>query len=224
MPDVYVSEKPEKSASKKTMTKKKKKNNHELSPNDFPGHTNNPLAAFSYFPNKIHFVAADPEEKIILVLRKHPITNIPWIITAILLIVAPLLLDTLPIFDTLPLNLRLIATLFWYLVTAAFILEEFLNWFFNVYIVTDERVFDVDFINLIYREISDANIDQIQDVTTKVGGVIPTLFNYGDVVIQTAAEIPQIEFLAVPRPDTVAQVLRELRIQEEVEKIEGRVR
>ena len=225
MPDVYRSE-----SSKEHNPAPKKKHmakhhhTHELGANDFPGHTNNPLAAFAYFPDKVHFIAADSNERVILLLRKHPITNIPWIITAILMVIAPLLLDALPLFDAIPLNIRLIASLFWYLITIAFILEEFLAWFFNVYIVTDERVFDVDFVNLIYREITDANIDQIQDVTTKVGGVIPTIFNYGDVVIQTAAEIPQLEFVAVPRPDTAAQVLRQLRVQEEVEKVEGRVR
>ena len=50
------------------------------------------------------------------------------------------------------------------------------------------------------------------------------MFNYGDVLIQTAAEIPEVEFEAVPMPDLVAKVLRELRIEEEVEKLEGRVR
>ena len=52
---------------------------------------------------------------------------------------------------------------------------------FNVYIVTDERIIDIDFYNLIYKEVSDANIDKIQDVTYKMGGVVRTLFNYGDV-------------------------------------------
>lgn len=220
MPDVYSSKEP------KHHHTAKHEHAHQvrLGKNDFPGHTNNPLASFSYFPDKVNFIAADSKEKVVLMLRKHPITNIPWIITAILMIAAPMLLNFLPFLDTIPFNLRLIASIFWYLITIAFILEEFLAWFFNVYIVTDERVFDVDFINLIYREITDANIDQIQDVTTKVGGVIPTVFNYGDVIIQTAAEIPQLEFQAVPRPDIVAQVLRELRVQEEVEKMEGRVR
>jgi len=44
------------------------------------------------------------------------------------------------------------------------------------------------------------------------------------VVIQTAAQVPKIEFEAVPNPDKVARVLRELRIEEEQEKLEGRVR
>jgi len=44
------------------------------------------------------------------------------------------------------------------------------------------------------------------------------------VVIQTAAAIPLITFEAVPKPDKVAKTLRELRVEEEQEKIEGRVR
>ena len=57
-----------------------------------------------------------------------------------------------------------------------------------------------------------------------MGGVIRTIFNYGDVIIQTAAEIPQIDFEAVPNPDRVSRILRELRVEEEQEKLEGRVR
>ena len=103
-------------------------------------------------------------------------------------------------------------------------MESFLTWFFNVYIVTDERIIDIDFYNLIYKEVSDANIDKIQDVTYKMGGVIRTLFNYGDVMVQTASEVPNFEFLAVPKPDKVAKVLQDLRIEEQQEAIEGRVR
>ena len=70
----------------------------------------------------------------------------------------------------------------------------------------------------------DANIDKIQDVTYKMGGVIRTLFNYGDVMIQTASEVPNFDFLAVPYPDKVAKVLQDLRTEEQQEAIEGRVR
>jgi hypothetical protein len=110
------------------------------------------------------------------------------------------------------------------LITTAFAFEEFLKWFFHVNIITDERIIEVDFVNLFYREITDANIDQIQDVTVEVGGGIRTMFHFGDLVIQTAAEIPKIDFDAIPNPDKVARILRELRIEEEVEKLEGRVR
>lgn len=187
-------------------------------------HKHSPLSSHCYFPEGIKFIAKDSQEKIVLFLRKHPITNLPWILVAILLLFAPAVLQIFPVLAGLPDNFQLIAVCIWYLLVVAYIFESFLSWFFNVFIVTDERVFDVDFLNLVYREISEANIEQIQDVTTRMGSVIRTIFNYGDVFIQTASEIPRIEFEAVPNPDLVARVLRELRVEEEQEKIEGRVR
>lgn len=188
------------------------------------GHSHNPIAAFSYYPDEAKFVAADAKEKIILILRRHPITNLKWLMVAVGMLMAPLVVSFLPEIYQVPTAYQLIVMMMWYLVTLAFVIEEFLSWYFNVNIVTDERVFDVDFVNLIYREITDANIDQIQDVTVQVGGVTRTMFDYGNVMIQTAAEIPQIDFTAIPKPDIVAQILRELRVQEEIEKLEGRVR
>ncbi|OGM82458.1 hypothetical protein A2376_01995 [Candidatus Woesebacteria bacterium RIFOXYB1_FULL_47_31] len=140
------------------------------------------------------------------------------------MILAPSILSIFPILSFLPVNFQLIAVLFWYLITTAFILESFLTWFFNVYLITDERIVDIDFLNLLYKEVSDANIDKIQDVTYKMAGAVRTLFNYGDVLIQTASEVPNFDFLAVPRPDKVATVLQDLRIEEEQEKLEGRIR
>jgi len=183
-----------------------------------------PFSSFFYLPNSVRFIGKDSNEKIILFLRRHPITNIGWIMLTIILLLAPAVLSVFPILTFLPENLRFISVAMWYLLTTAFAFESFLNWFFNVCIITDERIFDVDFLNLVYREISEANVDQIQDVTVRMGGVIRTVFNYGDVLIQTASEVPRIEFSSVSRPDLVAKVLRELRVEEEQEKIEGRTR
>ena len=230
MPDIFISDELEKTKEKKDERPKQENNRVDLKPpsgparHKLPGHTHNPLSAFLYYPDHTNFVTQDPEEKIVLLLRRHPITNLRWILIAVLLIIAPFLLSSLPIVDFLPTRFQIVAVISWFLLTIAFVYEEFLSWFFNVYIVTDERIVDVDFVNLVYREITDANIDQIQDVTAQMGGVIRTIFNYGDVAIQTAAEIPQIDFEAVPNPDRVSRVLRELRVEEEQEKLEGRVR
>lgn len=181
-------------------------------------------SAFCYYPKKVNFINQDPEEEIILLLRKHPITNVGWILTAIGLAILPAFLSVFPFFEALPFGFRIISTIVWYMIVFAFVLEEYLSWFFNVNIITDERIIEIDFLNLIYRELTDADIDNIEDVTVKVGGGIRTFANFGDVEIQTAAEIVQITFEAVPRPDVVTKVLRELRVEEEQERLEGRVR
>ncbi|HLE49078.1 MAG TPA: hypothetical protein VI819_03575 [Patescibacteria group bacterium] len=189
-----------------------------------PGYTSNPLASYIYFPTRADFVNKDPQERIVLILRRHAITNIKWVIASFFLIIAPSFFTILPPFESIPASYQVFAVMAWYLLVFAYMFEKFLDWFFSVNIITDERIFDVDFYNLIYRKMTDANIDQIQDVTVQLGGGIRTMFNYGDVLVQTASEVPEIEFEAVPFPDKVAKVLRELRIEEEVEKLEGRVR
>lgn len=195
-----------------------------LSKHDLPAHSHNSLSAFSYYPKGVNFVNEDPEEEIILLLRKHPVTNIKWISIALAMILAPAFFTVMPIYELLPIRFQIITVVVWYMITIAYIFEEFLSWFFHVNIVTDERIVEVDFHNLIYRELSEANLDQIQDVTVQVGGAFQTSLNYGNVQIQTAAEIPEIEFESVPNPDVIAKVLRDLRVEEEIEKIEGRVR
>jgi hypothetical protein len=189
-----------------------------------PGHTRNPLASYCYYPHSVNFMNKDKEELIVLLVRKHPITNLPWVFVALLMLLAPVALTIIPLFGFLPATFQTMGLLFWYLLTLAFIFEQFLSWYFNVNIVTDERVFDVDFNNLLYREITDAQISQIQDVTVKVGSAIRTILNYGDVHIQTAGEVPEIEFQAVPNPDRIAKILRDLQVEEQTEQIEGRVR
>ena len=213
MPDIFVAKKDSKK--KKLSTPK----NHHSKKIKY-----SPLASFMYCPREAKFAGKDSREDIILILRKHPITNVKWILISLVMIFAPVILRVFPIFSFLPESFQFITMVGWYLLVLAFVFEEFLGWFYNVNVVTDERVFDVDFVNLVYREITDNNIDKIQDVTVRMGGFIRTMFNYGDVIIQTAAEIPQIELEGIPNPDRVAKILRELRVEEEQEKIEGRVR
>lgn len=201
---------------------------HKVPPEEqrrkMPGYKTGPLSSYCYYPSHVNFYNKDSEEKIVLLLRRHPITNISWMFIAVLMLIGPSLLDLSLVLGFLPAAYQSMALVIWYLITTAFIFEEFLSWYFNVNIITDERVFDVDFHNLLYREITDANLDQIQDVTVRVGSVVRTIFNFGDVLIQTAAEVPEIQFEAIPHPDQVAKILRELRVEEEQEKIEGRVR
>lgn len=223
MPDIFVNQ-PEEKTPKEIVSEEKKKKRVPQYVHGLEGHRHNPLSAFFYFPDRVNFIAMDPHEKVVLLLRKHPITNIPWIVITIIMLLAPSVLSFFPILEFLPERFQFISVVCWYLITTAFAFEKFLSWFFNVYIVTDERLFDVDFVNLVYREIAEANLDQIQDVNVRVGSVIRTVFDYGDILIQTASAVPNIEFEACPDPDRVAQVIRELRVEEEQEKIEGRVR
>ena len=178
----------------------------------------------NYLPKSLKFENQEDKEKVLLLLRRHPLTNIGWIIISVFGFMIPYIIEPLNLLSLLPDSYRFILVAFWFLLLFGYSLEKFLQWYFSVSVVTDERIVDFDFHHITFKQVTDANIDKIQDVTYKVSGVFGTFFNYGDILVQTASEIPNIEFLSVANPEIVADILQDLRIEEEVEKLEGRLR
>jgi len=219
MPEIFdASEKqtPAKSSSKKDPKSYSQviRDNHQ---------STNPLDAFALRPTSVVFDSQLENEEVLLLLRQHPITQIKWILIVILLLFVPYLLSLVSFWDMVPDKYHFFGLVFWYLLVLGITMEAFLSWFYNVYIVTDERVIDVDFLSLIYKNISAAKLDNIEDVTATTTGAIQSVFNIGTVKIQTAAEVTQFEFENVPQPNKVTTLLNELLLEEEREKMEGRV-
>lgn len=228
MADLYIADKQGKGKKKKKKEEKKVTEKPQAPEAELEElkheKTTNPLASFVARPLGVRFETQESEEEIILLLRKHWITNVRWLFLAAVLLLAPVSLKFLPLLPSLPVRFQVFALILWYLLVIAFILEQFLTWFFNVNIITDERLIDIDFYNLLYKQVTEAKIDKIQDITMRMGGAIRTLFNFGDVLVQTAGAEPNLEFEAVPKPDRVVRALQELRTQEEIEVLEGRIR
>jgi len=170
------------------------------------------LSAFLVRPAKAHFQTQEPSEEIILLLRRHWVTNVRWILIAILMLAGPLCLHSFPLIAFLPGRFQIMAVIIWYLLTTAFIFEQFLSWYFNVYIVTNKRVIDLDFYNILYYNQAQADLKEITDMNVTVSGVGRLFFNYGDLVIETAAEAPNIEFSRVPNPRKVMQIIEKLKL------------
>lgn len=184
--------------------------------------SNNPFKSFVAKPEKIFFDTQHYEERVLLLLRRHPVTQLGWILVVLLLAVVPALFVEIDLLGFLPPNYQAAATIGWYLVLLGFSLQSFLSWFYNVYIVTDERVIDVDFYNLLYKNISSAKIDNIEDITSTTQGILASMFNYGTVKIQTAGTVTEFDFEDVPQPARVAAFLNEMLLEEEREKLENR--
>jgi hypothetical protein len=206
MPDIFVSQ-----ANNEVITPRKSK--------PFVNYDKKTLSAFRHHPDKASFLNKAEKEEVVLIVRRHFFTNVRYILLFVAMVFAPALLLLFPTLSFLPANFQLVAIILWYVVAVAFAFEAFLSWFFNVDIVTTERLLDVNFANLIYREITDVDLQQIQDVKVRVGSVVRTVFGYGDVLVQTAAENTGIIFEAVPKPDEVAKIIRQLREDKEHEPI-----
>ena len=229
MPEIFdASEKqtPAKSSSKKDPKSYSQviRDNHQ---------STNPLDAFALRPTSVVFDSQLENEEVLLLLRQHPITQIKWILIVILLLFVPYLLSLVSFWDMVPDKYHFFGLVFWYLLVLGITMEAFLSWFYNVYIVTDERIIDVDFFGLLYKNVNTTQIRKIEDVNYSQVGMMSSMFNYGNVIIQTAAEqrsedrreeASAFTFEAVSNPDRVVKVIGELMEQEEKEEYEGRIR
>lgn len=202
-----------------------KKSNDVRERSFIPKRQGNNLSSVLFLPHDgVRFETQEPEEKILMILRAHWITNIPWFFMAVVILLAPSVLRFFPLLDSFPPKYRLVFVIVWYLILLMFVFEKFLSWFFNMTIITDERIVDVDFTNLTTKKVSDCDIDKIQDVSFTNSGAMGTILNYGDVLVQTAAEVTEFVFENVPKPGKIAEILQQLRTEEKIEALEGRIR
>lgn len=85
--------------------------------------------------------------------------------------------------------------------------HAFVDYHLDLWILTDQRIIDIEQKGLFDRVIAELNIMKVQDVTAEVHGHIPTFFDYGDVYIQTAAEQQRFSFQKVPHPEEIARLI-----------------
>lgn len=182
----------------------------------------NPLySAFCAFPKAIQFEGEEQDENLVLLLRAHLITNLKWIlITVGLMLVPAIIFPFLSAFNLLggvSGGIGLVFTLLWFSGTLTYAFINFLYWYFNAYIVTNERIVDIDWYSIIYHKINSTRISKLQDTSAAHSGVFASLFDYGNVKMETAAEESIFEFENVPYPDLVSQKIQELMESEEKE-------
>lgn len=112
--------------------------------------------------------------------------------------------DTIPpIFLTFLFN-----TFFLFIWLYAFLV--WIDYYFDIWIITNERIVNIEQRGLFSREVSELQFSRIQDVTSVVDGFIPTILNFGNVYVQTAAEEKRFVFRQIPDPYTIKDMVMQL--------------
>ncbi|OGY24060.1 MAG: hypothetical protein A2172_00755 [Candidatus Woykebacteria bacterium RBG_13_40_15] len=164
------------------------------------------------------------EEKVLFLLRPHIITNLKWVLIAAFLAALPIIIPFLP--NILGFNLQisastsLLAFLTWELIVLGASFQYFLFWYFNIYILTNKRIVDINFYSIFYHKVSQMALQNVQDVTYSKGGIAQNFFDYGDVHIQTAGTLLNFDFLGIPDPE--GNVKKILDLVSDNKKAEGR--
>lgn len=84
-------------------------------------------------------------------------------------------------------------------------------WSMNVIIVTNQRLIDLDQAGFFNRTVSETTYTKIQDVSYTICGLLPTVFHYGTVVVQTAGGQTNLELKGVRNPEAVQDLITQLQ-------------
>lgn len=140
----------------------------------------------------------------------------PTILSLATIFIAVLALFHLPTFMTklpMPWGLYQVITFGVALVCSGWLWWEFADWGNDLYILTDERIIDVEKKPLFFSEQRrEASLGMIQNVTLEVPNLWASLLRYGNVKVQTAGA-GEFTFDRVPNPhDVQTQIFQRMRV------------
>jgi hypothetical protein len=181
--------------------------------------TNEKNPYFLPFPKGVSFYGKEKDEEIILVVRSHWIKYLPFVAVSLLMLFFPFLLSLL---DTaFSENTVLFLAFFIPCLTFSLsvIVYAFIKWFYNVNIITDKRIIDLDFTSVASHSFSEARLEKIEDITHKQLGLVGSLFDVGTVYFQTAGATAEIEFNTITKPRIIQDILYDLLDSKKKRKI-----
>jgi len=81
----------------------------------------------------------------------------------------------------------------------------------TVLLITSERILDIDQSSLFVRQVSETSLDKIQDVVGKINGFFASVFDFGDVEIQTAGYENFFEGRKIASPHLTARKILDVQ-------------
>lgn len=167
------------------------------------------------------------DERLVYFLRRHPITLTGVVIGYVLLFLLPIAgLSVLQlsypdiVTDPLLFPLVLLAGSFVFLFCWLFLFQAFLDYYLDIWVVTNHRIINISQTGLFHREVSELRLYRVQDASAAVSGFIRTVFNYGSIEIQTAGEKSHFIFEDIAHPQEVSKNILQLAEKDRADSID----
>jgi len=164
------------------------------------------------------------EEKIVLFVHRHWASFLGQFFLSFLILFLPILIiimgsvSQIEFWQGITRNFIVLGLSIYYLVAVTFSFMAWITLYYDIYIICQDRVVDITQQGFFGRKISQLSLLRVQDVNSDIKGVFPTLFGYGNILVETAGEESQ-NFLIknIPNPQEVSNKIIQLH-SEMVEK------
>jgi len=147
-----------------------------------------------------------PEERIRLITKRHAATIFPRLVLALLLIVTPFFF-LFPLLKTGPTGIVVFSVCVGVGVLVAW--RTFVMWDGEALIVSNQRIVKVTQSGFFSRTVTEASLDRLADISWRKRGLMGTVFNFGDLTINTTGQ-QRIAATHMPSPREIHALLVEV--------------
>lgn len=156
-------------------------------------------------------------EKIFVFIRKRFISFLPQIIIFIFLFFSPILAllfsslsDLITNTSQLGRDLVVLMMMAYYLSAATFMISTWVSFYYDVLVVSDERIVEISQNTLFNRSVNELVFEQIEDVSSSIKGVLNTIFDSGVLDIQTAGSQRNFVINDIGRVNDIVAIILDL--------------
>lgn len=172
-----------------------------------------------------HLPNQRPDEHVILFLRRQWFALLAIVVAFVLLVGVPLaagwyFLDIVEGWLAHPVIGPLLVILgsIYFLSIWLFAFLEFTDYYLDTWIITNERIINIEQQGLFNRTASELDLAAVQDTTAEIRGILQTIFTYGQVYVQTAGEKGRFHFKNIDNPERVKELITRL-VEEDKRRI-----
>ena len=157
---------------------------------------------------KITAYIHSPDEETLLEVRNHWAPCMPKILISFVWIVLPFFF----LFPLIQLGTVGVAVFFALVFSGIFFAaRSWVAWSKTVFIVTSQRIIDIDQNGFFSRTVSEAAYSDIEDVSWSRKGIMPAILGYGNLEIKIKGAAADLEIFSVRFPEYVQSVINDAR-------------
>lgn len=161
-------------------------------------------------------IQLQPDEKIVMKARRHWFVIFSEVVAMFFMLLVPGLAFFL-ISNSGIINIRgdsaylfLAVESMWTLFVWLMFSKFWVNYYLDVWVITNKRLIDVEQKGFFHREVSTVSFDNVEDISVVVRGIIPTFLKFGEIRVQTAAEAREFVMRMAADPTNIKNTLLRL--------------
>ena len=170
------------------------------------------------------------DEQIHVSIRRHWASFLGDLILIVALILIPFLIliifgFTLPAISNVSFRgFIILATSIYYLFITLYSFIRWIDYYFDLLLVTDQRVILILQQGIFSRQMSELPLNQVQNVRGVVSGILQTIYKYGKVDVESASAQEHFEISGIPYPYQIANQIMDLVHQDNISDHQGPVK